>query len=494
MPHEVHVWRLARREDGRIQTWTLEFANQAALRAWKRELPDVLGKTTDEIFPDSDATETFRPVVEKIFEDRSPQVWERYFGGSGQILQMVSVPLDDVFISAGLDVTELRRRQEQIRAAQKMAAIGQLAGGIAHDFNNQLTGILGYAELLLSTTQSEEDRELLGRIQSAALRSSDLTKQLLAFARRGKVQRVPVDVEALIEESLGLLERSTDKLVHIDKSLGRHGRAVAGDPGLLQNALLNLVLNARDAVDEGGHLWIRTKVVRRPGEAGTSLTPELPAGAYLRIEIEDDGVGMTEEVQAQMFEPFYTTKESGTGMGLASVQGTVESHGGAIVVDSAVGRGTLLQVYLPVSEPAPTREAPTVAQGAGTRRLRLLIVDDEPLVRDLCVAILERAGHEVMTASDGPSALAVYRERWSTLDAVVLDMVMPHQSGLEVFREMKRINPSVKALLATGYSAEQAARDIQDAGIDGVVQKPFQTRALQDALARLIETDAPTPR
>jgi PAS domain S-box-containing protein len=390
-------------------------------------------------------------------------------------------------------VAEQARRvaEERLRQAEKMEAIGRLAGGVAHDFNNQLVGIMGYAELLLGRLEGEAIRRSVERILTASRRAADLTRQLLTFARRGQYAFVTVDVNVVIREVIGLLERSIDKRIGVCEALRAQRSATLGDASQLQSALLNVALNARDAMPEGGVLTFATENVVLDGADCQARGPDAAPGRYVCVAITDTGVGMDGEMLKRLFEPFFTTKEpgKGTGMGLAAVYGTVKAHGGFAEVASQVGAGTTFSLYLPEAEAATeSRPADVVVEPAATSA-RLLVADDEEIVRSMMTEALTDLGYRVTACADGDEALETYRARWREIDLVVLDLVMPKMGGHEVFLAMQRCNPDLRVLLCSGYSLSDAARKLlAQPGIVGFLQKPFEvadlSRAVAEGLAR----------
>jgi signal transduction histidine kinase len=383
------------------------------------------------------------------------------------------------------DIRERILFQERNQQAEKMQAVGQLAGGIAHDFNNQLTGVLGYADLLMQRLDDPLLRRFAESIKVAATRSADLTRQLLAFSRKGKYLSVPTDLHKVIVEVVELLRRSIDKRIAIQLHLDANPTSVLGDPTQLQNALLNLGLNARDAMPEGGMIQFSTRVLLLP-----SGGPEdLPAGRYIQTSVIDTGCGMDETVRRRLFEPFFTTKEvgKGTGLGLASVYGTVRNHGGNIQVESTPKKGSAFHLLLPL---ATETESPcsTTSQVVGPilAQHRILIVDDEPLLLGLLQTMLEGMGAQVTIQSDPVVALEHYRQHWQDFDLVILDMVMPGLGGKDLFAAMKAANPNILALLASGYSLGSEAQAILDAGVRGFIQKPFDQAQLAEAIQRVL--------
>ena len=412
-------------------------------------------------------------------------------------LAVTRIPLDGPpsFTAYVRDLTErkqaeqaLRHSEEQLRQAQKMEAIGTLAGGVAHDFNNLLTGILGHAQLLkVATGPGDKVHRSAEVIETAARRGAALTQQLLGFARKGKNQNVPVDLAATIAEVIGLLTRTVDKNIRMTSRSAVDRPVVGGDPGQLQQVILNLAVNARDAMPEGGEMVFVTDAsifdendFRRP--------PEIPPGRYVVLSISDTGCGIPDEVKRRIFEPFFTTKGQGkgTGMGLAMVYGIVKNHGGWVAVESAVERGTTVRVHLPqaagvaASDHAESRDE--VRHGTG----RILVVDDEEIVRSVAESFLRHLGYDVLTASDGQEAVEYYTKFGPEIDAVLIDMIMPRMGGRECFRALRGVNPDVRAVLSTGYGSDVMAQELLDEGMRGFVPKPYRLEELAEALARAL--------
>lgn len=376
------------------------------------------------------------------------------------------------------DVTERRLLEDQIRQSQKMEAIGVLAGGIAHDFNNLLTGILGYAYLM----QAEPDldtrlAEAINVIVRSAERAAQLTTQLLGFARRSKDQNVPVDIHATLQELVELLGRTIDKRISIETKFGSQSPHVMGDPGQVYQLLLNVCLNARDAMPGGGTLKITTAVTK----------------AAVSITIADTGQGMPPEIRDRIFEPFFTTKEpgKGTGMGLAMVYGIVRNHGGTVHVETAPGKGSSFHITLPVCtsqsvEPAPKQKA---ERGVG----RILIVDDEEVVRQVLARMLKGLGYEVIAEGDSYRAVEYYKSHYKEVDAVVVDMMMPGLGGRDVYYSLRAANPNARVVLSSGYSRDDSAAElIRETGIE-FLQKPYQIEQLAAVLRKTMATKAAAP-
>jgi nitrogen-specific signal transduction histidine kinase/CheY-like chemotaxis protein len=394
-------------------------------------------------------------------------------------------------ITRRLEAQEKNRLLEaQLLRARKMEAIGNLAGGIAHDFNNLLTGILGYAELLKQKADpGGEVCRAAKVIQEAADRASQLTTQLLGFARKGKNLAVPVEVNRMIDEVAGLLEQTLDRRIRIRKSLSPVAASVVGDPMQLRQILMNLAMNARDAMPGGGELSLSSEIAVLD-LAFCASRPGVSPGRYVRIEVSDTGMGIAKDHMEKIFDPFFTTKEQGkgTGLGLSMVFGIVKNHGGTIEVESDVGLGTLFRVYLPVDEEDAGRgredfSRPLLpAAGKGW----ILLIDDQDTVREVCSEMLSTLGYKVHTACDGLEGVDCYRRFGADIDLVIIDMIMPNLGGRECFRRIKSMNPGVRAVLSTGFSLDGAVQEIMDEGIACFIQKPYRMDQLSQAVSKAL--------
>lgn len=387
------------------------------------------------------------------------------------------------------DITQEAALEEQLRQSQKMEGIGLLAGGIAHDFNNILTGILGYANMLEpDAAPGSTMQEGLHVIQQAAERAAELTKQLLSFARRGKRQNITVDLNSTILEVVSLLARTVDKNITMTEHFDTNQATVLGDPGQLQQVVLNLAINGRDAMPRGGTLTFRTWHELFDGEQLVAH-PGAKPGVFVALSVADSGVGIEKKNLRRIFEPFFTTKDTGkgTGMGLAMVYGIVKSHKGFIDVTSDVGRGAVFTAYIPATDLVPAAAPPSSLPRKGHGRI--LVVDDEEVVRKLAREMLRRAGYDVVTVTGMTEAVTWYRTHPHEADLVIIDMVMPGKDGQECFKALKAIDPDVRAILSTGYGLDGHAQDALDSGMVGYVQKPYHMEdlvtAVADALANL---------
>lgn len=385
-----------------------------------------------------------------------------------------------------MDITEKKALEQRLLQAQKMESIGTLAGGIAHDFNNLLQGILGYVSLALQNAdQQSELHHYLQTIFHSAKRAADLTNQMLTFSRRREPRFEPTDVNQLVEESLRMLRRLIPTTIDIRTRLEKELWTVEADATQLQQVLVNLCVNARDAMPRGGILTLETENrVISPQEAEHRM--EAQAGRYIVLTVSDNGVGMTPEIRERIFEPFFTTKGvgEGTGLGLSVVYGIVRSHKGWINVYSEPGQGSVFRIYLPAAERAvapPPSAPPSVARG----KEGILVVDDEPIVLDLACHILEHYGYHTLKARDGEEAINIYRQRAKEIDLVLLDLTMPKLSGLECAKRLRALNPSVRLVLSSGYSAQ--AEQMPNEGIHAFVPKPYSPEQLACVVREVLD-------
>ncbi len=383
------------------------------------------------------------------------------------------------------DMTSQKELELQLVQAQKLDSIGQLAGGVAHDFNNMLGAISGYADMIRQRFGADNAgiHKYASRILEAANRSADLTSKLLAFARKGSYETVQVDMHATIQDVITILEHTIDRRISIVKELKAPVATVMGDRTQLQNAVLNLAVNARDAMPEGGAMTFATSLVLSRQVPHPGDRPARKATHYLRVSVVDTGIGMDEATRNRIFEPFFTTKQlgKGTGLGLASVYGTIQSHFGVIDVHSELDKGSTFDIYLPlaVSAAKETEQSDAVVQeGSGT----ILIVDDEQLVREMAADMLADIGYDVLSCADGLEAVEYYREHRDEIDLVVLDMIMPRLGGYECFARLREINPAVCVIVSSGYSVNDEAKRVLSAGAHSFVQKPFDLKALSTAI------------
>ena len=462
-------------------------ANSAAVRTFGHNRREFLGQTPDFLTAQDHPIpgELQQEMVQKAF-DEGIHVFEWRLRRKDGTQFWAEVTLRAARIGGVMrllavlrDVDARKKMEDRLRQSEKLEAVGQLAGGIAHDFNNQLAGIIGYADLV--RTDIDDDSPVALSVDSilvAARRAADLTSQLLAFARRGKNESAAVDIHQLVEEVASLLSRSVDKRITIERRLEAAPSHALGDPSQLQSAILNLAINARDAMPGGGTLTVATRIVAISAGDGDEEDGRsaVPPGDYLEVEVSDTGVGMDEETRQRIFEPFFTTKSKGkgTGMGLAAVYGTVRNHGGAIDVTSERGRGSTFRMLLPLYDGPLTPEESTVPPGKTARgAARILIVDDEDAVSGVASRMVELLGYSAVVRRDGVSATEFYQDSWREIDLVFLDMSMPRMGGRETFNAMRKINPDAVVLLTSGFSINDEVQALIDSGAYGFIQKPF---------------------
>ncbi len=386
------------------------------------------------------------------------------------------------------DISERKLLEERFLQAQKMESIGLLAGGIAHDFNNILGGILGYASWLKTNIKSDHPFfRPVDTIEKSASRAAELTAQLLAFARGGKYDIRPSNLNSVISESLKLLAGTLDKSIVIETRLNDSLPTVEIDVGQIQQVLINLCVNARDAMPAGGRLIIQSSLAKLSAADVRSQVDAKP-GWFAVLAVSDTGVGMDGNTQQRIFEPFFTTKEKGkgTGLGLSMVYGVVKNHGGFVNVYSETGEGSTFKVYLPLSGKPEIMESEIEAEMACGHET-VLVIDDEEAIRHVASDILGSYGYRVRLAADGEEGVAVYRSQARQIDLVILDMVMPRQGGRETLLKLQEINPQVRVLFSTGYSQNEKVNEILALGVKGFIQKPYQVRSLLAKIREILD-------
>jgi len=380
-----------------------------------------------------------------------------------------------------IEADKLRQElQTQLVQTQKMESVGQLAGGIAHDFNNILVAIMGYSDLIEHTADSKEEiRKYIGEVKTAADRAATLTSQLLAFSKRQIIKPEPLELNELISDLINMLERLIPENIAYVFAPGTMNAAVLGDSGQLEQILVNLVLNARDAMPDGGTLTIRTEQVTI-SDGDVKAQSWAKPGRFALLQVEDTGHGIPEDIQERIFEPFYTTKDTGagTGLGLSVVFGIVEQHGGFLRVDSQPDTGTTFSVYLPCTKSSPTQfEQPTQSELKGGSET-ILVVEDDEQVRSIAIHILKDAGYQVLRADNGRIALHTFEQYRSTIDLVLLDVVMPTMGGRDVMQYIRNTGSDVPIVFASGYSDDGIhTKFILDEGLD-LLSKPYSRENL----------------
>lgn len=449
----------------------------------------------------------------RYLAEGSPGMYEDYFrmihrDGSivwilsrGQTLRRDDGSCTDVTVGTHIDMTEKHQSDErqaeltrQLHQSNKMEAIGQLAGGVAHDFNNIIAGITGAAELLTETSElTQEQKECCEMILTAADRAGDVTRKLLLFSRKGNAEKTTLDCATSINDTISLLRHSVNKNITIIQENRAEKTTLVGDASMLQNAFMNIGINASHAMPEGGelHFLLENCILNREYCAISSF--DLTPGEYLKISIRDTGCGMDSETMSRIFEPFFTTKKTGkgTGLGMSAVYGAVQKHGGAISVYSEVGTGSVFHIYLPVlSEIDPgIEQEEELPQGTGT----ILVIDDEELIRKTASALLGSLGYHVLTAKNGRDGVTLFEEKQKEIDLIILDMIMPVMGGRETFQKLRKIVPHIPIIVASGFAKEEYLGELEQDGVNGFLNKPFRTRDLAAMVAEHISPSTDSP-
>lgn len=410
----------------------------------------------------------------------------------GHDLDEIGRLVEDVNVALS-GVEERHRLEQQVQQAhaQKINSLGNLAGGVAHDYNNMLAGIMAYTELLLVDEADPKRQKYLQSILGAATRSAELTRKLLAFGRRGKNQVRSVDLADAVRECLQMIQPSLHPDQKVVTCLGR-GLLVDGDPSQVQQILLNLLINAREAMPGEGTLSIKGELVRlEPARArALGITP----GTYIELQVSDTGLGIDPDTLGRIFDPFFTTKnrdgQSGTGLGLSTVYGIVEGHQGAIEVKSVLGQGSTFHIFLPQGQLAQEETNPGLAplRGEGL----VLVVEDEPVLRDVAEAALASLGYTALAAENGRQGIEAFRARHQSLTAVLLDLKMPLMDGQETFRQMRAVDPSVPVIICSGYGENEEVQGLLSLGARGMLSKPYQLSDLARIL-RKVTAELPGP-
>ena len=389
---------------------------------------------------------------------------------------------------------EQNRLETQLRQAQKLEAVGRLAGGVAHDINNMLAAISGTTEALLQeelTTSQEDITEDLESILAACNRGKTLTSNLLGFAQKGKYRREQINVNQMIRDVKKFMSRTIPDHIWFETNLYKELSCIEGDPGQMNQVLLNLINNAVDAMDTEGHLVITTERVDDVEKQGVAGLENI-RGRFIKIVVSDTGRGMKDGVIERVFEPFFSTKKmgEGTGLGLSMVYGTITNHGGAVLIRSAIGQGTAVTIYLPEYTRSTLRLAKDSQPGriSGLRHGTVLLVDDEPLVRRSGRRILTQMGFQVLEASSGEEAINKYTSRTAPVDVVLLDLIMPGMEGDEVFRRLRQLDSEVKVIFVSAYSKDTVRVDnlLSEGAID-FIQKPFSIGEINMAIATAVD-------
>jgi PAS domain S-box-containing protein len=525
MTEEVHFWQVVRGEDGRIQTWRLVDANPPTLKSWGKELPEIRGRTTDEIFGPG-ATEHYMPVVQKIITEGVPHYFEDYFPHLDKYFRFTSVPVGDYFITTGADITAIKKAQDalqkahdqlekrveertaelrrsydkltvetrerelaeaQLRQAQKMEALGTVTGGIAHDFNNILAAVIGFTEIAKDRIPSDSKvQRQLSRVLEAGLRGRDLVKHMLQFSRQTEQEKKPLPLSSVVKETLKLMRASIPSTISIRTHVKGESGYVLADPVQMQQVVMNLCTNSAYAMREkGGVLDVGLSEFSVSSSNGN---PDgIKPGLYLRLEVRDTGSGIPPEIVDRIFDPFFTTKKpgEGTGLGLSVVHGIVKQHEGYITVESNTGEGTSFSIYLPMvpeEQPAESLTEEIVLTG----NERVLFVDDEEALAEMGQHLLEELGYVVTATQSSIQALSAVKADPFAYDLIVTDMTMPEMTGVELAKAVLALRPDMPVILCTGFSHLVDAEQAKAAGIKAFTMKPLTRREIGKTIREVL--------
>jgi two-component system cell cycle sensor histidine kinase/response regulator CckA len=473
-------------------------ANPSCCLLFGSEQHEVVGSDVHQFYRNPEDLDLFRKEAERNGFVRDFDWRVRRKDGSLRLCLLTSSAwLDSDGATIGYfciarDITESKRLEEQLLQSQKMEAVGILAGGIAHDFNNLLHVMLGYTDIALSELQEGQAgyRELQ-QVTRAAVTAAELTEGLLTFSRRVESKLRPVNVNLQILQIAKMLQRTIPKMINIELNLADNLRTVTADPGQMQQVILNLAVNAKDAMPNGGDLIVATKNIYLDEEyCRTHLGTK--SGDYVLLTVTDTGTGMDKKTLEHVFEPFFTTKDTGkgTGLGLSIVYGMVKNHDGNILCYSEPGEGTTFKIYLPAIVASGQRAEPAMIKAIPVGSETILLVDDEDAVRRLGEQILSKFGYTVLTAGNGLEGLDVYRRERDRIALVILDLIMPKMSGAECLKEILTIDPQAKVIVASGYAANgQIVQAIED-GAKASIQKPYGAQSLVELVRRILDDES----
>jgi PAS domain S-box-containing protein len=481
------------------RAFEINFWNTAAERYSGLEAAQVLHKPLWEVLPEFQTPEVEMALIETETTRRPSAFLQKILHGKKELFLHITIyPATAGFYLYAQDQTrtiiqerENKAFMEKLRHAQKLESLGVLAGGIAHDFNNLLLGILGNVSLAMMDLPSDgTPYQCLVDIEQAAKRAADLASQMLAYSGRGKFVVEQVDATSLLQEMGNLIKATLPRTITVEYELDPGCPPFSGDGTQIHQALMNVILNASESIEGEGVVRIATReVVLTPADIATCYLGEgIGPGPYTLVRVEDTGAGMDEHTLARIFDPFFSTKFTGRGLGLAAVLGIVRAHNGTLRVTSRPGAGTRFELFFPAEEEVPlprpdeTSRFRSTWNGSGI----VLFVDDEDTVRSVGKRLLKRMGFEVLVANDGVEAVETFRRYGQTIGLVILDMTMPRMDGREALEQIRTIRPDVKIVLSTGYSERDVAANFQTRGFDAFIQKPYNYRELKDVVRMVL--------
>jgi DNA-binding response OmpR family regulator/signal transduction histidine kinase len=431
----------------------------------------------------------------RIFDSRGNYKW---FRCSMQVTERNEKDEPVLIVGVNVDITKehsmlntIRNQEETLAQSRKLKAMGQLTGGIAHDFNNMLATILGFAELLSEDLKDNKEHSYYCKnITDTCERAATFTNQLLTFSRKQSKQMIAIDLHGLILGSVDLLRHSLGKNISIKQKLEAKEHFIMGEFAQLQNILLNMGFNARDAMSDGGILELTTENVTIYEKDLLLLPVNIETGNYIVLHIRDTGTGMEKEILDKIFEPFFTTKQAGkgTGLGLSTTYGTINAHNGSIFAESTPGKGTIFHIYFPVSNLKPHKDIEKKASSlhnsvtGGT----ILVIDDEMTIRRMLIKTLKYVGYDVLEADSGKIGINLYKQEKDQISAVILDVIMPEMDGVQIYKALKKINPNVAVLVSTGYASSKQTIELKELGVEAFLKKPYRQSELVEAVSKVI--------
>lgn len=473
--------------------WKYRYVNDALCKQAKKSPEEILGLTMMEAFPGIEQSAMYHEL-KRCMAGKQNHLMENKFdypdGSSGWFELSIQPSPEGLFILS-FDITRRKELENQLLQAMKMESLGTLAGGIAHDFNNILGIILGYANRISQVHQDPQQvNESVLAIRQATERGTDLIMQLLAFARKSDTHFQPLKINSVIEDLSKLISGTFPKTIELKMELAEDLPLLLADSSQIHQVLINLCVNARDAMPSGGQMGISTSAVK--GARVKMKFPEVTAHQYIQVEVTDNGVGMEKSIQGKIFEPFFTTKEvgKGTGLGLSLVYSIVTNHQGFIQVQSHPGKGTVVSIYLPVPKDPIEVQPPKPVSGEhhfkGTETL--LVIEDEPMLLDLLDNYLRSLGYRVITATNGMEGIQLFREHHKVLNMVILDMGLPKMDGAQVFQALKELDPDVRVVVTSGYIAPELSHKLMHSGVRSIIKKPYDISDLMEELRAVLDS------